>query len=192
MSHDWLALMPLVLWSLLVAAAGGLAIGTFRLQPGFFLYLALATGLLSLTRWHLAQPNLDQRHTTALLRMAILQAVLVPLAVAVLMSVGRPGTALTTAVVGVLIVGGAWPWRRALRWTEEDRRRPYRSTSFLSSLVFGTLALLVGLLNGAMALATSASSATAWALAGLHLAEAASTFIEAWDERRRPKRLLTR
>ncbi len=186
-SREWLGVLPIVGWSLLVAVTGGVATPSFALHAGFFWYLAIFGCLGSLHRWYLMRPDISTSERVRAMRRIALSEMGVALVFgAVLLAMAETGTAVVTVVVGLLVPALSWPWEWSLRRAERDRPRPYRSSSFAASLGFGAVLAALAVVN----LATSAPGAidsAGLAVAGVIGALALAQFIDAWDERRRPR-----
>ena len=187
-SRSWLGAMPLAAWCLLVALTDSTALG---LGPGFFLYLGIAGAGLCLGSWYLARCDLGDSARMIALRRLTLMHVLIALAfVTALLLMGQVAGAVVTAVVGVTLVALVWPAGWTLRRMGKDRTRPYRSSYVVLSLIAG--GLLVG--SAALNLFTATpglAPAEEQTLGGVMLTGALAQFIQAWDERRRPRPPMT-
>ncbi|HWL99222.1 MAG TPA: hypothetical protein VNP20_17900 [Nocardioidaceae bacterium] len=187
-SRIWLAPIPATVCFLLVALAigGSTPLG---LGSGFFLYIAVAAGAASLVRWYWARPDIgDSDRVIALRWIGLVQIVVALTLTTALMVTGATQSAVIIALVAISLVGSAWPWGWTLDRARRNRVRSYESTYLVLSLIAG------GLLAGVAAMylfgvfPSGLSPSDVQTLAGLLLAGALSQFIEAWDERRRPRR----
>jgi hypothetical protein len=195
-SRTWLGAVPFVVWALLAALTGGQLTVTSNPHPGFFLVLAIVMSLMGVYAWTLARPNMTQDDLwPALRRIALSQGAIGVVAAAVLAAMGHPGSAILSAVIGLVFSVACWPWSRTLRRNDAESHRAYRRNYFLSSLLVGLLLAITGLL-GVIDLAVGPEPTGVAArmapsdltTSGAMLALALQMFVLAWDERRRPRR----
>jgi hypothetical protein len=186
-SRAWLAGIPFAGWALIAALAGDRA---FPIHPGFFLFLAMIVLLMCAHGWAISRPDLTTADLRRQMRLiAVLLAGLSLASAAALLILGHTGTAALTAACGLLLGAVCWPSGWALRRRDKDLNRPYKGEFValpLAAAIIATcgaafmaldLAYLSPRQNGANDLSSLA----------LMLALATSSFIQAWDERRRPK-----
>lgn len=190
-SREWLGVLPIVAWGALVALTGGFATPSFALHAGFFWYLAILGCLGSLHRWYLMRPGTGtSERIMAMRRIAVAELGVALAFSAVLLGMGETGTAVVTLVVALLVPALSWPWQWSLRRAQRERTRPYRSTSFASSLGFGAVFAALAIVNAATSVPGTFDSA-GFPIAGVMAALAMAQFIDAWDERRRPRPIWT-
>lgn len=194
-SRAWLGAVPAAVWALIAALTGGQLTVTSNPHPGFFLVLAIVIGQMGVYGWVLARPNMTQDSLRlALSRIALLQGAISVVAAVVLAAMGHPGSAILSAVVGLVFSVACWPWSWTLRRIDTERSRAYRRQYFLSSLLVGLFVAIVGLVSVIdLALGPAPTGVTArtapsdLTTSGLMLALAVQMFLLAWDERRRPR-----
>jgi len=183
-SRSWVAVLPYIGWAL-VASMVGAGVPVAR---GFFLFLA---GVCSVMVYYGRTLNrLGQAHAleVPLRRASLLMAAITVLAAGALALTGNVGSAVLAAVVGVLLASLFWPWAWQLRVRYNESVRPYRSDYFVLLLVTGagasalTVFQVWDLIDFSFPSRPSDFSSIAFSIA-----LAASAFLAAWDERRRPR-----
>lgn len=186
-SRAWLAGIPFAGWALFAGLVGD---DVPPVHPGFFLFVSVIALVGCFYGWTVSRPELTSVDLMRQMRLlALLLVGVTVVCVAVLWILGGAGSAILAAVCGLLVSAGCWPSDRAMRRRDRNLHRPYKGNYVALALITGVLASLLVAFSALDLLFLSPAPTEAYDVSQsvLLLALAISAFIQAWDERRRPR-----